>query len=106
MFSFRFAEREQFDILGTVGMLKRAVFFKCYPGYLNSLLEEVKIDSVCSTVSSMLSGQETRSLGLNTLGTTYSLRIGRPKFDPRPGRCVVSLSKRHLLPKSTGNTQE
>ena len=27
-------------------------------------------------------------------------------FDPRPGRCVVSLSKRHLLPKSTGNTQE
>ena len=22
------------------------------------------------------------------------------------GRCVVSLSKRHLLPKSTGNTQE
>ena len=26
--------------------------------------------------------------------------------DPRPGRCVVSLSKRHLLPKSTGNTQE
>ena len=23
-----------------------------------------------------------------------------------PGRCVVSLSKRHLLPKSTGNTQE
>ena len=33
-------------------------------------------------------------------------RIGRPEFDPRPGRCVVSLSKRHLLPKSTGNTQE
>ena len=32
--------------------------------------------------------------------------IGRPGFDPRPGRCVVSLSKRHLLPKSTGNTQE
>ena len=27
------------------------------------------------------------------------LRIGRPGFDPRPGRCVVSLSKRHLLPK-------
>ena len=27
-------------------------------------------------------------------------------IDPRPGRCVVSLSKRHLLPKSTGNTQE
>ena len=26
--------------------------------------------------------------------------------DPRPGRCIVSLSKRHLLPKSTGNTQE
>ena len=23
-----------------------------------------------------------------------------------PGRCVVFLSKRHLLPKSTGNTQE
>ena len=32
--------------------------------------------------------------------------IGRPGFDPRPGRCVVSLSKRHLLSKSTGNTQE
>ena len=31
---------------------------------------------------------------------------GDPGFDPRPGRCVVSLSKRHLLPKSTGNTQE
>ena len=31
---------------------------------------------------------------------------GRPGFDPRPGRCVVSLSKNHLLPKSTGNTQE
>ena len=30
----------------------------------------------------------------------------RPGFDPRSGRCVVSLSKRHLLPKSTGNTQE
>ena len=28
------------------------------------------IDQVCSTVSSMLSGLETRSLGLNTLGTT------------------------------------
>ena len=28
------------------------------------------IDHVCSTVSSMLSGLETRSLGLNTLGTT------------------------------------
>ena len=27
-------------------------------------------------------------------------------FDPRQGWCVVSLSKRHLLPKSTGNTQE
>ena len=27
---------------------------------------------VCSTVSSMLSGLETRSLGLNTLGTTQS----------------------------------
>ena len=25
--------------------------------------------------------------------------FGRPGFDPRPGRCVVSLSKRHLLPK-------
>ena len=25
---------------------------------------------VCGTVSSILSGQETRSLGLNTLGTT------------------------------------
>ena len=31
---------------------------------------------------------------------------GDPGFDPRPGRCVVSLSKRYLLPKSTGNTQE
>ena len=28
------------------------------------------------------------------------------RVDPRPGRCVVSLSKRNLLPKSTGNTQE
>ena len=27
-------------------------------------------------------------------------------FDPRLGRCVDSLSKRHLLPKSIGNTQE
>ena len=36
----------------------------------------------------------------------YKTKIGRPGFDPRPGRCVVSLSKRHLLPKSTGNTQE
>ena len=24
-------------------------------------------------------------------------------YNPRPGRCVVSLSKRHLLPKRTGN---
>ena len=39
-------------------------------------------------------------------GKSVGLRIGRPGFDPRPGRCVVSLSKRHLLPKSTGNTQE
>ena len=47
----------------------------------------------------------------------YSCQLGRGRtglvvrasdsgFDPRPGRCVVSLSKRHLLPKSTGNTQE
>ena len=27
-------------------------------------------------------------------------------FDPHSGCCVVSLSKIHLLPKSTGNTQE
>ena len=27
-------------------------------------------------------------------------------LDPHPGRHVVSLSKTHLLPKSTGNTQE
>ena len=27
-------------------------------------------------------------------------------FNPRSGRCVVSLSKIHLPPKSTGNTQE
>ena len=27
-------------------------------------------------------------------------------FDPLSGRRVVSLSKIHLLPKSTGNTQE
>ena len=39
-------------------------------------------------------------------GWSVGLRIGRPGFDPLPGRCVVSLSKRHLLPKSTGNTQE
>ena len=39
-------------------------------------------------------------------GKSVGLRIGRPGFDPRPGRCVVSLSKRHLLPKSTGNTQK
>ena len=31
---------------------------------------------------------------------------GDSGFDPRPGQCVVSLSKRHLLPKSTGNTQK
>ena len=31
--------------------------------------------------------------------------IGRG-FDPNSGRCVVSLSKTHLPPKSTGNTQE
>ena len=40
------------------------------------------------------------------LVVSVRLRIRRPGFDPRPGRCVVSLSKRHLLPKSTGNTQE
>ena len=28
------------------------------------------------------------------------------KFEPHSGRCVVHLSKAHLLPKSTGNTQE
>ena len=39
-------------------------------------------------------------------GKSVGLRIGRPGFDPRPGRCVVSLSKRHLLPKSTGNIQK
>ena len=27
-------------------------------------------------------------------------------FDPHAGHCVVSLSKIHLPPKSTGNTQE
>ena len=27
-------------------------------------------------------------------------------FDPHPGRCVVSLGKIYLPPKSTGNTQE
>ena len=27
-------------------------------------------------------------------------------FDPHSGRCVMSLSKIHLPPKSTGNTQE
>ena len=27
-------------------------------------------------------------------------------FDPNSGICVVSLSKIHLLPKSTGNAQE
>ena len=27
-------------------------------------------------------------------------------FDPHSGRCVVFLSKIHLPPKSTGNTQE
>ena len=27
-------------------------------------------------------------------------------FNPHSGRCVVSLSKIHLPPKSTGNTQE
>ena len=39
-------------------------------------------------------------------GKSVRLRIRRPGFDPRPVRCVVSLSKRHLRPKSTGNTQE
>ena len=39
-------------------------------------------------------------------GQSVGFRIGRPGFDPRPGRRVVSLIKRHLLPKSTGNTQE
>ena len=40
--------------------------------------------SVCGTVSSMLSGLKTRSLGLNTLGTTsspassQSVQVGRP----------------------------
>ena len=28
------------------------------------------------------------------------------RFDPHSGRLVVSLSKIHLFPKSTGNTQE
>ena len=27
-------------------------------------------------------------------------------FDPHSRRCVVSLSKIHLLPQSTGNTKE
>ena len=27
-------------------------------------------------------------------------------FEPHSGRCVVSLSKTYLPPKSTGNTQE
>ena len=39
-------------------------------------------------------------------GLSVRLQIGRPGFDPRRGRCVVALSKRYLLPKSTGNTQE
>ena len=36
----------------------------------------------------------------------YTHAIYQNRLDPRPGRCVVSLSKRHLLPKSNGNTQE
>ena len=34
------------------------------------------------------------------------LRSERSGFDPHSGRRVVSLSKIHLPPKSTGNTQE
>ena len=47
-----------------------------------------------------------RVLDLLTLDILEATPVGRPGFDPRPGRCVVSLSKRHFLPKSTGNTQE
>ena len=50
------------------------------------------------------SEEDFRMILLNTMSVGF--RIGRPGFDPRPGRCVISLSKRHLLPKSTGNTQE
>ena len=37
---------------------------------MNNLFSTPRANIVCSTVSSMLSGLETRSLGLNTLGTT------------------------------------
>ena len=43
---------------------------------------------------------KTRQVGAHwPNGKSVGLRIGRPGFDPRPGQCVVSLSKRHLLPK-------
>ena len=32
-------------------------------------------------------------------GKSVGLRIGRPGFDPRPGRCVVSLSKGTFTPQ-------
>ena len=39
------------------------------------------------------------------VGASDSGERGRG-FDPHSGRCVVSLSKKHLLPRSSGNTQE
>ena len=48
--------------------------------------------------------------GKTIFGSRFRRFMGRPINETlrhvRPGRCVVSLSKRHLLPKSTGNTQE
>ena len=39
-------------------------------------------------------------------GRVSDSRARGPGFDPHSGRHVLSLRKTHLLPKSTGNTQE
>ena len=70
----------------------------------SKIIQAVTVDERCS--KSMRNSATVLDYRLSTLFKLVGLRIGRPGFDPRPGRCVVSLSKRHLLPKSTGNTQE
>ena len=69
--------------------------------------------ATCETSHVLLADVSGGLPGVLSFRPTYRLArlymseiVERTGIDPRPGRCVVSLSKRHLLPKSTGNTQE
>ena len=97
MISWRNIEKKSLLIILIPTPILLYVRMKSWVTFVRRCFRDVNLQGILCLTGG-LTGLVVKSVGLHR----------ETRVDPRPGRCVVSLSssKRHLLPKSTGNTKE